>query len=199
MPDLNRYLRHYYDVHQIWTSGAYGKATASMRELAGACRAHEELMFRAPDHRYDRAVPGSYRLIPTPDMRDKLERDYDRMSSMIFGEVSSATLVVQARCLLKRLRHRPCSERANSPLDTKLYFDDTFSLKQCDLRKRSALGHPLKTGLVKWRKHQGFHKPPHADCYAIIVKADERRDAASQLEMPHWFDRSAPRRAAGRG
>ena len=84
-PDLNRYSRHYYDVHQIWTHPDYGTGTASMRDLAEACRQHKELMFRAPDHRYDRAVPGSYRLVPTPDMRAKLAADYERMSAMIFG------------------------------------------------------------------------------------------------------------------
>lgn len=48
VPDLNRYSRHYYDVHQIWTHADYGKTTASMLDLAEACRAHKELMFRAP-------------------------------------------------------------------------------------------------------------------------------------------------------
>ncbi|MFU0505266.1 nucleotidyl transferase AbiEii/AbiGii toxin family protein [Pseudaminobacter sp. NGMCC 1.201702] len=85
VPDLNRYSRHYYDVHQIWTHPDYGVATASMRELAKICRQHKELMFRAPDHRYDRAVPGTYRLVPTDDMRAKLAADYQRMSAMIFG------------------------------------------------------------------------------------------------------------------
>ena len=85
VPDLNRYSRHYYDVHQIWTHPDYGKATASMLDLAEACRQHKELMFRAPDHRYDRAVPGSFRLLPTADMRKKLATDYDRMSAMIFA------------------------------------------------------------------------------------------------------------------
>lgn len=85
VPDLNRYSRHYYDVHQIWTNPDYGKATASMLDLAEACRRHKELMFRAPDHRYDRAVPGSFRLVPTPEMRKKLASDYERMSAMIFG------------------------------------------------------------------------------------------------------------------
>jgi hypothetical protein len=85
VPDLNRYSRHYYDVHQIWTNLDYGQATASMLDLAEACRRHKELMFRAPDHRYDRAVPGSFRLVPTPEMRKKLKADYERMSAMIFG------------------------------------------------------------------------------------------------------------------
>ncbi len=85
VPDLNRYSRHYYDVHQIWTHADYGVETAALRELAEACRRHKELMFRAPDHRYDRAVPGSYRLVPTEEMRAKLAADYQRMSAMIFG------------------------------------------------------------------------------------------------------------------
>jgi hypothetical protein len=85
VPDFNRYSRHYYDVHQIWTHPDYGKTTASMLDLAEACRQHKELMFRAPDHRYDRAVPGSFRLVPTADMRKKLASDYKRMSAMIFA------------------------------------------------------------------------------------------------------------------
>jgi hypothetical protein len=85
VPDLNRYSRHYYDVHQIWSHADHGSKTASMGDLAEASRQHKELMFRAPDHRYDRAVPGSYRLVPTADMREKLAADYERMSAMIFG------------------------------------------------------------------------------------------------------------------
>ncbi|MDX0110479.1 nucleotidyl transferase AbiEii/AbiGii toxin family protein [Sinorhizobium meliloti] len=89
IPDLNRYSRHYYDVHQIWSHTEYGVKTASMGELAEASRQHKELMFRAPDHRYDLAVPGSYRLVPTSDMREKLAADYRRMSAMIFGKPPS--------------------------------------------------------------------------------------------------------------
>lgn len=85
VPDLNRYSRHYYDVHQIWAHPEYGKTTASMLELAEVCRRHKELMFRAPDHRYDRAIPGTFRLMPTSDMKKKLEADHARMSAMIFG------------------------------------------------------------------------------------------------------------------
>lgn len=67
--DLNRYSRHYYDVHQIWTHADYGEATAAMRYLAEASRQHKELTFRARDHRYDRPRPGSYRLVPTEAIR----------------------------------------------------------------------------------------------------------------------------------
>jgi hypothetical protein len=96
VPDLNRYSRHYYDVHQIWTHPDYGVATASMLELAEASRRHKELMFRAPDHRYDRAIPGSFRLIPTNEMQKKLAADYRKMSAMIFSQAPAFDAVMQS-------------------------------------------------------------------------------------------------------
>lgn len=51
-------------------------------------------MFRAPDHRYDRAVPGTFRLVPTADMRQKLAADYEHMSAMIFGTAPSFEAVM---------------------------------------------------------------------------------------------------------
>ena len=96
VPDLNRYSRHYYDVHQIWTHPDYGIATASMLELAEASRRHKELMFRAPDHRYDRAIPGSFRLVPTEGMQQKLAADYRKMSAMIFGQAPRFDTVMQS-------------------------------------------------------------------------------------------------------
>lgn len=111
VPDLNRYSRHYYDVHQIWTNPDYGKAIASMLDLAEACRRHKELMFRAPDHRYDRAVPGSFRLAPTPEMREKLRADYARMSAMIFGTPpefeSVMTSIQELETLLNTVADKP--------------------------------------------------------------------------------------------
>ena len=68
---------------RFWRHAEYGESVASMRDLAEACRQHKQLMFRAPDHGYERAEPGSYRLMPTEEMRKKLEVDYGRMSAMI--------------------------------------------------------------------------------------------------------------------
>ena len=102
VPDLNRYSRHYYDVHQIWTHPDYGIATASTLELAEASRQHKELMFRAPDHRYDRAIPGSFRLVPTEGMKQKLATDYRKMSAMIFGQAPSFETVIRSISQLER-------------------------------------------------------------------------------------------------
>jgi len=108
VPDLNRYSRHYYDVHQIWSHLDYGAKTASMSELAEASRRHKELMFRAPDHRYDRALPGTYRLVPTEDMRKKLAADYERMSAMIFGKPPTFDEVMASIEALEEFLNKPC-------------------------------------------------------------------------------------------
>ncbi|PTE06481.1 nucleotidyl transferase AbiEii/AbiGii toxin family protein, partial [Mesorhizobium helmanticense] len=113
VPDLNRYSRHYYDVHQIWTHPDYGAATASMLDLAEACRQHKQLMFRAPDHRYDRAVPGSYRLVPTADMRARLAADYQRMSAMIFGTPPAfADVMASIDALERHLNSAPANAQS---------------------------------------------------------------------------------------
>ncbi|OQM73332.1 nucleotidyl transferase AbiEii/AbiGii toxin family protein [Manganibacter manganicus] len=111
-PDLNRYSRHYYDVHQIWTHPDYGRATASMQDLAEACRQHKEFMFRAPDHRYDRAVPGSYRLVPTEEMEAKLAADYERMSAMIFGTSPSFAEVLASIDALEKYLNSTTAKQA---------------------------------------------------------------------------------------
>jgi hypothetical protein len=84
-PNLNRYSRHYYDVHQIWTHPEHGRKTAEMEDLAEECRSHKSLMFRAPDHHYELAKPGSFRLMPTDAMLKILREDYNKMRGMIFG------------------------------------------------------------------------------------------------------------------
>jgi hypothetical protein len=107
VPDLNRYSRHYYDVHQIWTAEGFGAATAAMGELAEAARQHKMLMFRAPDHGYERALPGTYRLAPTEDMRRRLQIDYGRMSAMIFGEAPEFAKIMESIENLEAFVNRP--------------------------------------------------------------------------------------------
>ena len=81
-----------------------------MRDLAETCRQHKALMFRAPDHRYDRAVPGSYRLAPTEAIRAKLAADYERMSAMIFGTAPSFAEVLASISALERYLNSPVGE-----------------------------------------------------------------------------------------
>jgi hypothetical protein len=70
---------------------------------ARSCRSapqHKELMFRAPDHRYDRAVPGSFP-VPTADIRKKPATDYERMSEMVFAMPSEFEAVMTSWLHLK--------------------------------------------------------------------------------------------------
>ncbi len=77
-----------------------------MLDVAGACRQHKELTFRAPDHRYDRAVPRSLRLVPEADMRKKLTSDHERMSTMIFATPPKFETVVTSIEDLERFLNR---------------------------------------------------------------------------------------------
>jgi hypothetical protein len=53
-------------------------------------------------------VPGSYRLVPTEDMRTKLVADYQRMSAMIFGTPPAFTDVMASiEALEKYLNPNP--------------------------------------------------------------------------------------------
>ena len=67
-----------------------------MEELAEECRSHKSLMFRAPDHRYELAKPGSYRLMPTDGMLKMLNDDYNKMRGMIFGTAPRFDEVMQS-------------------------------------------------------------------------------------------------------
>ncbi len=75
-------------------------------------------MFRAPNHRYDRAVPGSYRLIPTAEMRTKLTADYGQMSAMIFGTPPAfADVIASIEALERYLNMAPTKASQGSVAD----------------------------------------------------------------------------------
>ena len=45
------------------------------------------MFFDRPDLDLATAAPGSFALVPVPAMRARLERDYDSMAGMIFGDI----------------------------------------------------------------------------------------------------------------
>lgn len=81
-----RVSRHYYDVHQLWTSPD-GVAGLSNLALGAECARHASMFFNRPHFDLTTATPGSFALSPAPAMRDRLERDYENMAGMIFGPV----------------------------------------------------------------------------------------------------------------
>lgn len=79
-----RISRHYYDLHRLLESDV---ATAAADIALGAdCVLHARMFFDRPDFDLESAVPGTFTLVPTGDMLNRLQRDYEAMRMMIFGD-----------------------------------------------------------------------------------------------------------------
>ncbi|HMD99045.1 MAG TPA: nucleotidyl transferase AbiEii/AbiGii toxin family protein [Terriglobia bacterium] len=83
LPD--RYSRHYYDVAMLAQGTIRSEALADMALLAQVVR-HKETFYPSGWAHYDRARPGSLRLLPPENRAAALERDYRDMTVMIFGQ-----------------------------------------------------------------------------------------------------------------
>ena len=84
--DRDRTSRHYYDVAMI-TATESGRSALSNIDLLDAVRNHNLIAFRQAWKRFEEAVPGSVRLVPQPELRTTIERDYGAMQGMILGDV----------------------------------------------------------------------------------------------------------------
>ena len=84
--DKDRISRHYYDAAMI-TATETGRSALSNIDLLDAVRNHNLIAFRQAWKRFDQAVPGSVRLVPQPELRAAIERDYGAMQGMILGDV----------------------------------------------------------------------------------------------------------------
>lgn len=85
-PLPERQSRHYFDLAKLHEKGLGQKALSNM-ELLTKVATHKSIFFRSPPAKYELAVPGTLRLLPTPERRKELEGDYAKMRQMIFGEV----------------------------------------------------------------------------------------------------------------
>lgn len=84
--DGQRVSRHYYDVHQLMQA-PLAAIWQNDQALALDCARHARLFFGSSDLGLDLAVPGTFTLAPSAAMRDVLERDYQAMAGMVFGEI----------------------------------------------------------------------------------------------------------------
>ena len=92
--DKDRISRHYYDVAMI-TATETGRAALSNLDLLDAVRSHNLVAFRQAWKRFQEAVPGSVRLVPQPELRSVIERDYGAMEGMILGEAPEFSWVME--------------------------------------------------------------------------------------------------------
>lgn len=83
IPD--RYSRHYYDVAMLAEGPIRAEALADMDLLVQVVR-HKETFCPSGWAHYNKARPGSLRLVPPEARMAALERDYRNMGVMIFGE-----------------------------------------------------------------------------------------------------------------
>ena len=86
--DKNRISRHYYDAAMI-TATEFGRSALSDMDLLDAVRNHNLVAFRQTWKRFEEAVPGSVRLVPTKELRTVIERDYQAMQSMVLDDAPS--------------------------------------------------------------------------------------------------------------
>jgi hypothetical protein len=90
-----RMSRHYYDLHRLMAVPIGAEACAD-KSLIEDCVRHARMFFYRSNTGLDLAHCGSFRLSPTEAMRDALARDYDAMSTMIFGEVPNFQAVLES-------------------------------------------------------------------------------------------------------
>ncbi len=81
-----RYSRHYYDLYKLAVSPVRAVALAQPGLLQDVVT-FKQRFYPSAWARYDLAVPGTFKLLPTTQAQIKdLERDYQEMQVMLFGE-----------------------------------------------------------------------------------------------------------------
>ncbi|MBU0754655.1 MAG: nucleotidyl transferase AbiEii/AbiGii toxin family protein, partial [Planctomycetes bacterium] len=84
-PQPPGYSRHYYDVCRMARARVKNDAFADLN-LLRAVVAFKDKFYRRGWARYDLAVPGTMKLVPPQHIMQVVERDYEAMRFMIFGE-----------------------------------------------------------------------------------------------------------------
>jgi hypothetical protein len=78
-----RYSRHYYDVYRLIKLG-FHEAAIRQISLLEQVILFKERFYRTPWARLPEAIPGTFKLIPSPERIAGLEKDYRQMQTMIF-------------------------------------------------------------------------------------------------------------------
>ena len=101
-----RITRHYHDVHCLLRART-GASFLADQSLAAECARHARMFFGRPDLDLEHARPGTFAIVPTSDMRGRLERDYVNMAGMIFGPIPPFHEVLETLADLERgVNHR---------------------------------------------------------------------------------------------
>jgi hypothetical protein len=90
-----RMSRHYYDVHRLM-GAPVGENACTDNALIEDCVRHARMFFYRNHTGLHEAKRGSFRLRPSAAMLDPLRKDYDAMTTMIFGEVPAFEAVLES-------------------------------------------------------------------------------------------------------
>jgi Nucleotidyl transferase AbiEii toxin, Type IV TA system len=95
-----RYSRHYYDVHRLAQSPVKDAALHAVDLLRDVVE-FKQRFYPCGWANYEQARPGTFKLMPSAPHRRDLEKDYDAMRMMIFGEVPQFTRIIEALAALE--------------------------------------------------------------------------------------------------
>ena len=77
--------RHYYDTYALSQTPICERALKAP-ELLKRVTEHKKLFFRSTWAKYEKAKPGTLRLVPSTDRINNLKADYRQMQPMFFDE-----------------------------------------------------------------------------------------------------------------
>ena len=82
----DRQSRHYYDLVRMYENGI-GREAMKDTKLLLTVALHKSIFFSSAAAQYEKARPGTLRLVPPESRFGELRRDYESMREMIFGPV----------------------------------------------------------------------------------------------------------------
>jgi hypothetical protein len=89
-----RYSRHYYDLAQLAQSGTK-KIALGKFDLLHEVVVFKQRFYRSTKAQYEKAVPGSFRLLPAAPLFKDLRDDYEKTKEMIFGTPPAFESIVE--------------------------------------------------------------------------------------------------------
>jgi hypothetical protein len=96
-----RQSRHYYDLVKLYEKGIGTKAMDDL-ELLKSVAHHKTVFFRSASAQYDKATPGSLRLVAPSFRKKELEDDYAKMREMIFSKIPPLSHIFEVLAELER-------------------------------------------------------------------------------------------------
>lgn len=112
-PQPSRYSRHYYDVHRL-AATPIAEAALQDTALLNIVVEFKQRFYPRGWARYDLAVPGTLKLVPSEKVLGDLETDYRAMKNMIFGEIPEFASILTSLRQLETAINSP-AQRNTSP------------------------------------------------------------------------------------